>query len=183
MAQVVAKHNAKVTSKQPVVTLDRECNCEEPYLPCPLDGKCLIPGVIYKAKVTSTLPPPPPSAANPSPLPIIKERNCTGLTINPAKKRINAHKGNLRNREENGTRLSTYVWELKDAGATVDISWSILAKHLQGYNPATKQCRLCLLEKWFIMFQQEGATINKRSEVFSSCRHRARLTLCPRPNG
>ena len=75
------------------------------------------------------------------------------------------------------------MWELKDAGATVEISWSILAKGLQGYNPATKQCRLCLLEKWFIMFQQEDATINKRSEVFSSCRHRARLTLCPRPNG
>ena len=183
MAQVVAKHNAKVTSKQVVVARNRECNCEEPYLPCPLDGKCLTPGVIYKAKVTATLPPPPPSAANPSPLPTIKEGNYTGLSINTAKTRITAHNGNCRNRDEGGTRLSTFVWEQKDAGATVDISWSILAKDLQGYNPATKQCRLCLLEKWFIMFEQEGATINRRSEVFSSCRHKARLTLCPRPNG
>ena len=49
------------------------------------------------------------------------------------------HKGNCRNRKEKGTRRSTCVWELKDTGVAVGISWSILAKGLRGYNPATKQ--------------------------------------------
>ena len=41
-------------------------------------------------------------------------------------------------------------------------------------------CRLCLMECWFILFKEELATLNRRQEIFSSCRHRARLILNPK---
>ena len=35
------------------------------------------------------------------------------------------------------------------------------------------------LECWFI-FKEELATLNRRQEIFSTCRHKARLTLSPK---
>ena len=32
------------------------------------------------------------------------------------------------------------------------------------YNPITNTCRLCLMEKYYIMHTPQNATINKRSE-------------------
>ena len=75
--------------------------------------------------------------------------------------------------------LSAHIWELKDKGIPHKLDWSILAT-ASGYNPSTKQCRLCLLECWYILFQEEKATLNKRLEIFTNCRHKARLTLEPK---
>ena len=33
---------------------------------------------------------------------------------------------------------------------------------------------------WYILFQEEKATLNKRLEIFTNCRHKARLTLEPK---
>ena len=109
----------------------------------------------------------------------IKEEKYTGISINTAKKRITGHNGNIRHREQKGTRLSAHIWELKDKNIPYTLSWSILTT-ASGYNPSNKQCRLCLLEKWYILFQEENATLNRRLEIFSSCRHKARLTLNPK---
>ena len=38
-------------------------------------------------------------------------------------------------------------------------------------------CRLCLKEKFFIMFAPATASLNKRNEVYNSCRHRASKLL------
>ena len=72
-----------------------------------------------------------------------------------------------------------WEWELKDKSIPYTLSWSILTT-ASGYNPSNKQCRLCLLEKWYILFQEEDATLNRRQEIFNSCRHKARLTLNPK---
>ena len=73
--------------------------------------------------------------------------------------------------------MSAHIWSLKDKGIAHEVT-SILAT-ASGYNTTIKQCRLCLMECWFILFKEELATLNRRQEVFSSCRHRARLTLNP----
>ena len=166
-----------VASNKPVVerTPGDNCNCEPPYLPCPLDNECLTAGVIYNAKVTATMPAPLPSAANPSPLPITKEEKYTGLSINTAKKRITGHNGNIKHREQKGTRLSAHIWELKDQGIPYDLTWSILiTASANGFNPSTRQCCLCLLEGWVVLF------LNKRLQIFSRCWHKSRLTLNPK---
>ena len=57
-----------------------------------------------------------------------------------------------------------------------DIDWEIAARAKQ-FNPATKKFQLCLTEKYIIMFKPEGATLNSRSEMFATCRHRKKLLL------
>ena len=72
--------------------------------------------------------------------------------------------------------MSAHIWEIKDKGTAHEVNRSILANASE-YNTTTKQCRLCLMECWLILFKEEPATLNRRQEIFSSCRHRARLTL------
>ena len=68
------------------------------------------------------------------------------------------------------------MWELKDKGHTYTITWQILAR-ASSYNPSSGMCRLCLKEKYLIMFTHETAALNKRNEIYNSCRHRASKLL------
>ena len=45
------------------------------------------------------------------------------------------------------------------------------------FNPASKKCRICLKEKHYILYKGEGATLNRRSEIFNSCTHRNKYLL------
>ena len=53
-----------------------------------------------------------------------------------------------------------------------EIKWTVRDRG-PPYNPSTGSCRLCLLEKYHIMFEPEKATLNQRSEFFSHCWHKA----------
>ena len=101
----------------------------------------------------------------------------TGLTRNTFKKRYNGHRYTFNHRDvPNSTTLSTHLWKLTDMNKNYDMKWNILDR-APDFNPVTRKCRLCLKEIFYIMFQPEGATLNKRSELFSTCRHRLRLLL------
>ena len=76
-----------------------------------------------------------------------------------------------------GTTLSRHIHSLRRSGTSFNITWDLLEKRLSGYNTTSRACRLCLLEKFHIMFTPGVATLNKRRELFSSCRHRKKLTL------
>ena len=56
------------------------------------------------------------------------------------------------------------------------ISWNILAK-ARAYTNATKRCNLCITEKFFILSNPQMATLNKRNELISNCRHRRKYIL------
>ena len=49
--------------------------------------------------------------------------------------------------------MSKYVGKLKADNISCDISWSIVLR-APTYNPITRSCRLCLLEKYLIMLSQ-----------------------------
>ena len=40
-----------------------------------------------------------------------------------------------------------------------------------------EKCRLCKREKYYILFEPDGATLNKRSELYNTCRHRLKDLL------
>ena len=103
----------------------------------------------------------------------------TGVTGGPFRKRHYGHDNDMKveNEAETGTTLSRHVHKLRRAGTTFTITWDLLEEGLTGYNPTSGQCRLCLLEKFHIMFTPGVATLNRREELFSSCRHRRKLTL------
>ena len=82
------------------------------------------------------------------------------------------HTSSFRNRDEgHSTTLSSHIWNLEDTGKNYDLKWRIIDRGKK-FNPSSRKCNLCLKEKYHIIFQPSGASLNKRSELFSTCRHR-----------
>ena len=107
----------------------------------------------------------------------IQDWKCRYVCLQVFKKRFYKHITSFEKEIfENPTNLSTHVWDLKNKNKNFDIKWSVIDR-AQDFNPATKKCRLCLKEKFYIIFQPDGATLNLRSELFSSCRHKIWKTL------
>ena len=118
---------------------------------------------MYRAKVTET-------ASG-------QTETYTGVTGNTFKERWYGHKSDFR-RSDNRTksRLAGHVWTLKDERKTHKIEWELLERG-PAYNPITRKCRICLKEKREIMYNREGSSLNKRNEVFNTCRHRHKKIL------
>ena len=91
---------------------------------CPLDNKCLITSVIYKANVTT-------------------DKDNTGknfieLTEGTFKQRYTQHKLSFRNRKyANRTELAKHIHKLKDNEEKYKISWSIIPS-ASAYNNISK---------------------------------------------
>ena len=150
------------TPMDEVQPLER-CNCTQVIGDCSLSGACQTSGVIYTTEVV---------AQN-----SITE-TYTGLTKNLFKTRFYKHRESFNTiSSDNSTTLSSYIWQLKDRGEPFEINWSIIDKG-SPFNPATRVCGLCNKEKYYIIFQPEGASLNLRSELFSTCRHRKQKLLC-----
>ena len=165
----ISQHNHRVM--QPVIQQEvlPRCNCRNP--PCPLNGACIsTKSVVYKATVKEIH-----NNINNNNLNNNNNNNVqtyTGLTKNTFKKRFNGHKSsfNLR-KNEHKTTLSAHIWKLRDQGADFDLKWSII-ENARPFDPGTKKCMLCLKEKYHILFNPEGASLNQKSELFTTCRHR-----------
>ena len=79
-------------------------------------------------------------------------------------------------KRRNDTELSKYLWKLKEKKEGYSISWKIIAK-AKAYSNTTKRCNLCITEKFFILSNPQMATLNKRNELISNCRHRRKYIL------
>ena len=51
------------------------------------------------------------------------------------------HKGNIRNKDEKGTKLSSYIWELKAKNIDFELKWKYIAK-AAAYTPSSGTCYL-----------------------------------------
>ena len=138
----------------------KPCNCRGGPANCPLGGKCLAEqSIVYSCKVTRHDD--------------LSSETYTGLTKGTFKGRLYGHNHDFRHRKkENSTTLSKYVWYLKDNHVNHSFEWKVLGR-AKSFNPVTGKCRLCLLEKYFIMFNQKDATLNSRDEIFVPCKHKA----------
>ena len=137
----------------------KKCNCRKEE-ECPLRGECQEGPVVYQAVVRTN------TSAK-------KYIGSTGLTF---KERYYGHKRSLDNREANSTALSSHVWALKDAEKEYEISWSIRAK-TGVYTAGAKFCDVCLTEKTHILLAEPKDSLNVRSEILNTCRHKAKFTL------
>ena len=162
LKQKVSQHNKKILRPNTNQSTDG-CNCTSVIGECPLEGNCLTSGVIYRAEVVSEN---------------FGTETYTGLTKNTFKQRFYKHRDSFKTKSsETSTTLSTYIWQLKDRGEAFSVNWSIVDKGAP-FNPATRICGLCNKEKYYIIFEPDGASLNKRSELFSTCRHRKQKLLC-----
>ena len=145
-------------NKTPPAT--KTCNCRKAD-ECPLNGECLLKEVVYQAKVTTKE----------------KTETCIGLTATEFKTRWRNHQMSFKHEnKKNDTELSKYLWQLKEKKKDFTITWKILAK-ARAYTTLTKRCNLCISEKFFIISKPHMATLNKRNELISTCRHRREYIL------
>ena len=161
MKAILSRHNAQVLKQTDNPEPEPGCNCRGGPATCPLDGQCQTKELVYQATVTRT--------------DTGQVETYTGLTGGTFKIRFNKHMSDFR-KSETATMLSKHVWKLRRENSPYEITWKKLAKG-RVFNPVTKNCQLCLKEKYLIMFSPEGATLNKRTELFNTCRHRLRLLL------
>ena len=158
---IIKRHNANVGppahSLQP-----RQCNCRKPNQ-CPLTGKCLTSGIVYRATVT----------ANGTAIP----KYYIGSTDTTFKQRFANHKASFTHAAKaNQTALSQHIWSMKRDGIDYHISWEVMTR-APAYSSETKRCDLCLSEKLFIATAEKTSLLNKRTELLAKCRHRNKHRL------
>ena len=123
-----------------------------------MGGNCLEAGIVYEAEVDA------------EGKPIKKYLGSTATTF---KVRHGNHKSDLKhNKKRFATKLSGYVWNLKDQEINHNIRWKI-KKKAKPYNPTTKMCNLCLTE----MEADRSIYLNDRTEILAKCRHANKYKL------
>ena len=106
-----------------------------------------------------------------------KTETYVGLTENDFKTRWATHKQNFKNENQRyNTALSKHIWRIKENNLEYEITWKILG-YARPYSPITKQCNLCILEKYYIICHREMASLNKKSELVNKCLHRDKYLL------
>jgi hypothetical protein len=154
--QNIDGHNKSKLSHRAKTPDEKKCNCQKPS-ECPMSKICLAKSVIYQATVKT-------SDKRPT-------QTYVGLTENEFKTRYTNHKASFNNYEKrNSTELSKYIWNLKNNNISYSIRWKIL-KRARSYSNASKRCNLCIWEKYFIICKPDIATLNRRNELVSTCRH------------
>ena len=129
------------------------CNCQNKAT-CVMAVKCVNSNMVYRFYVTR--------ADNNT------TEAYTGCTWN-FKRRHDAHIRSM-NSDTKSTTLSTHVKSLKRRNIPHNIRWQF-KEHASPFNHGTWWCRLCTLEKYYILFEPEEASLNQRSEFFQHCYH------------
>ena len=161
ISTIMTKHNMKtLQSIEPPTTNKKTCNCRDESS-CPLDGKCLMKSIIYKATVTTNK----------------EEKFYLGCCETEFKTRYNNHKQTFKSPKlTNSTELSKYIWMLKEENKKYSIKWTIAAR-ASPYACGTRKCDLCLTEKMLILDSEAGKMLNKRAEILYKCRHQNKYKL------
>ena len=164
--KIIKRHNNKIikANTTPEQTTKKTCNCRKREN-CPLNGKCLISNVVYKATVTTD------STPN-------EKKYYIGLSSTSLKDRIRNHNVTFTNENyKNKTSLSTYIWELEKNKKSYKITWEVIAKAPTCYSLHTT-CHLCMQEKMAIAeFEDKDSLLNRRSEIGMKCKHKAKYLL------
>ena len=166
---IVNSHNKEklrgATGHQHENSDDNEgCNCQVPG-ECPIPGRCLATNVVYQATVTPANGQPPSTY--------------TGVTANSFKERFRNHKSSFNlHRKMTDTELSKHVWGLRNTNTDFNITWKIVTKRTP-YTNINRRCNLCLEEKFLIYFKPRQASLNKKDEIVSTCRHKSRYLIGP----
>ena len=99
------------------------------------------------------------------------------MYISTFKKRHSNHKSDFKiSSRRKATKLSGYIWELKDKNVQPTIKFQI-KEHAKSYHPAAGRCLLCLTEKLRIMQVPPDIYLNQRTELLAKCRHRNKYLL------
>jgi len=76
----------------------------------------------------------------------------------------------------NNTQLSKHIWKLKENNTQFNINWNIMTI-CKSYSNLTNRCNFCSYEKCIILKQPEFSSLNKCTELSSTCKHKRKLLL------
>ena len=131
------------------------CNCQD-KANCPMPGKCKNSNLVYRYRVTQT---------NSG-----KVETYTGCTVG-FKVRHDTHMRQMVDDSNGSTTLSSHVKSLRESNTPHTIIWSA-KERAPPFNPSTGWCRLCTLERYYILFEPTEASLNQRAEFFCHCFHK-----------
>ena len=133
-----------------------------------MNGNCIHKDVVYGAEIVTL---------DQDQIPVDNSTvTYTGGTRD-FKSRYYAHNSSFRDPERRTeTTLSEHIWELSDQNLNYILNWKIIEK-THSFNPITLQCKLCLSEIYHIIVNPTQASLNRRLEVYSSCRHIKKFLL------
>ena len=160
MGAQVAQHNSRIlkANSEAPKRPPPSCNCQKSKKgECPLPGACNQEGVIYQATVKNSKG---------------EKETFVGLA-EKFKKRHYKHKASMEVKNpDNTTTLSAHFWAELEAGRAPRVTWRVLENNIPSFNPLTGKCQLCIRKKFHIVLMPHFATLNKRQEIFSNCRHK-----------
>ena len=132
IAAQINRHNNKVLNEE---TENFRCKCRN-KAECPLPGKCTTDKLVYRATVTAG--------------PLVE--TYVGLTAGAFKDRFYQHRSDfLKPEKRNSTKLSSYIWKLKEENKPYQIKWDVV-KRAYPYSAVSGKCELCTAEKYEIIF-------------------------------
>ena len=79
------------------------------------------------------------------------------------------------NNLRNPTALSQHIWTLMDNTTNINISWKITSA--EAFNNQTNRCNYVPLKKLYIIYNSDMATLDKKSELMSTRRHKDKYLL------
>ena len=164
MKSKISAHNKKLLSNEPNQSeTPRTCNCQVPKN-CPLNGTCLSSAIVYRGTVTCD----------------DITKTYIGGTETTFKERHGNHKKSFNLAHySHETKISEYVWAMKRNGYDPNVTWSIVKKCVH-YKAGDKFCDTCVSEALEILREKTSkgdGCINKRSELSTTCRHKAKFKL------
>ena len=128
---------------------EKTCNCARDKT-CPLNGKCLEKGIVYKARVKSTEE---------------GEKEYNGLTAIPFKDRLKVHTYLFRHKNtKTPTELTRYIWKLDNENKNWSITWELVG-YGKTFEPGDKFCQLCNREKTEIIMVDREKAINSMNII------------------
>ena len=159
---LIHSHNRNIIN--PSTQQVKLCNCIKKEK-CPLNEKCLLSNIVYKATVSSNI-------AN------YQEKVYIGLCQTSFKLRYANHLKSFNTPQyKHDTELSKEIWKIKEKHHNFNIKWEVLKQCYRSYNPKTKNCSLCLNEKTALATYCGNNLLNTRSEIIGKCRHKNKYLL------
>ena len=89
--------------------------------------------------------------------------------------RVATHKQSFKT-SNNQTVLSEKVKEIQNKNIECNVTFKVL-ENRSSYKPESKHCKLCIAEKFHIIYSKPENILIKKNEVISKCRHRSKSKL------
>ena len=152
MASIISAHNKKLLHEPDDKPAALPCNCQN-KIQCWMSGRCHEKCIVYKARMDSSG----------------KSMDYFGLCEIEFISCYYNHMQSFRHWEKSkASELLKYIWACKDSDLNPIILWKIISE-AKPYHHGSRQCNLCLAEKYIILTANTSTILNNRTDLVNKC--------------